>query len=987
MSKYLDSLNSFVIGFRSNLSAFDIKEFKENASYLKESSVVLPELATVLDPNFYCNYIDKTLDNLNSVTTSVEEMDEFFSKVYKSASLANRNITIPLHADNEVEKIRPEYLTTVALDFDAVTRAILRKEIRTDQIRKKYVSDEYFDKVKKSLVKTSITVTDVRDLMKMDSPTMVKVNNMYLQNNVIPFIRSYTQNVKELTVIGSNIKGRISETYDTIKSIISTLNSMQVEGKIDQDCIKSLNFYKYNFIRGYMNLCAYLSGMFIRKTSCYTYNMMAYVNLYNMIYNYFPEGELILHESVINCDLSDIDDSTLVQSIIDNDLNVIIPHIQNAIGKKKMEIANLMASRYNYRLIYDQEVSSEKYPYDIFPYAAANKIIIAIADDLRVFEESIRNDGLVVDEVIEKSNLEETFVTKYGDILAKISNVDYYITQGSINVEADNGAVTLSLFNDIDHYEKNIKIISNNIHKVYTYLHALQEKYSLNETQMDNAKFSEINSFMEQLMKRFKDFILILTKKFLERLDNLTDALDETELPTVSNQEEYVPYDYSFGSFEEAYSDIEASEKVVLEAMYREYYALWNNINRGVKIVYEDVTETNNSNSTTPTVNTDANNQHNQKGNTSNTQQTQNTAQNTGNTNQANNNGQKENIVQKFVTWIKGVIDKFKNKSKDMSTKNNQWLANVKDDILGLNYENTTITLAKYEGLNSEKISTDITSAINQINSITPNNIPNELKGGRSKAELFIFKSIPEKIDGTDGFPSRIKQFFTHGKTNKSNLVTYSGDDAKQKAQEMIEFCEGYTNMYTKIASDLDRLSKAAADKQEEIINALQSGNHNNVNESVLFEANQNEVKVDKAPVSGSDGSKESINASSVITTIVRDYTGAILTVVEKKYLDYIKVLDKLAPKKNTNKEPEKTSNEESEENNTQESSNNDNEEDNATGKKSKSQKRKDSKNLKEIDEEIENLQKKIKESNNSTVINGYKSMIEDLKKSREKYL
>ena len=106
--------------------------------------------------------------------------------------------------------------------------------------------------------------------------------------------------------------------------------------------------------------------------------MMAYVNLYNMIYNYFPEGELILHESVIDGDLSDIDDSTLVQSIIDNDLNVIIPHIQNAIEKKKMELANILSKKYNRTILLNQKINSEKYPYDIYPYASANKTIADI---------------------------------------------------------------------------------------------------------------------------------------------------------------------------------------------------------------------------------------------------------------------------------------------------------------------------------------------------------------------------------------------------------------------------------------------------------------------------------------------------------------------------------------------------------------------------------------------------------------------------------
>ena len=225
----------------------------------------------------------------------------------------------------------------------------------------------------------------------------------------------------------------------------------------------------------------------------------------------------------------------------------------------------------------------------------------------------------------------------------------------------------------------------------------------------------------------------------------------------------------------------------------------------------------------------------------------------------------------------------------------------------------TTITLANYENLTSDKLASQINGASGKINSISPNSVPQELKGSSSKAELYLFSDIPETIGKETTFNARIIHYFTYGKDDKTKMTSYSGDDAKKKIEAMIGFCEGYSKMYDKVASDLDKLSKNAADKQMAILDVL---GEKNTNESTMFEANQNEVVQDGSSKSVNSDDKEKFRSSTVITSVIRDYTAAVLTVLEKKYLDYIKVLNKLAPKDNNKpaesaNEDENTNNEE----------------------------------------------------------------------------
>ena len=887
MSIYTDNVNNFVLEFTKQISEFDKKQFKSNVLYLTEGiQQKLVDMA--IRPDLYSKYIDNAISNLQSVGNNIDTMDDFFSKVYKSVSLEDKNITIPLQND-DIEKIRPDYLNMFVSELDNGIRKIIAGTMNDIDVRKEYISGKFMFNMKKRLVKTKLVTNDVRDLLVMDSPSMVKVDNIFIQNNTIPFLRSYKQESKELCNKAINAKSIINSASASFNQLIAAAYESKKSGKVDVPTARTLDIFIYNLTRQFINATAYVSAMVIRKISLYTYNVMQYINLYNTIYNYFPEGELVLHESAIDGDLSDIDDTTLLNSILNNNLNIIIPHLQSAIGKKKMEIASYVSKKYNFRLDYTKQLNSEKYPYDIYPYVSANKSIRDIMENLHDFEKNSKRDDLIVDLLIEGSHLDETFMSKYSKTLSSIPNIKFYIDD-SYKDDIEPERIILSLYNDLDHFESNMTIISGNAKRCYDYLNRLVDEYSQNVNNMDDTTFNELNTFVDSLMKNYKDYILKLTKAFLERLDNLTDALEDAEIPVTIEPEPFVPYDYSFESYLEELQDIKDEEQEIFESYLKEYNVIKNKKTRGVKVVYEDVTQTEvgDKGSTAPTVQTDANKQQNENKDNSNTNNTT-----TNNTTTNTNNGEKKNIVERFKEWFRGIINKFKDKSKRMTGKNNAWLAKVKDSLLSLDTTNTSITLAKYEGVTSERITSDINSAITKINSINAKNLPMELQGKKSKAELYLFNTIPEKVGKETGFSARIKSFFINGKDGKQVLSTYSGDDAKNKIEEMVRYCEEYDKLYNSVASSLDKLSEAASKKQEEILNTVGT---KNVNESVLYEAN-GDVKQDGKKAVPSEGTDDKINTSSVITGVVRDYSGAILTVIEKKYLDYLKVLDKLAPK------------------------------------------------------------------------------------------
>ncbi len=915
MDIFMDLVNQLVLEHKKDLSFYDIDNFIYAQSQMIGESVAQ---ALLPDPTKYCQYIDKIIGYADRVTMTPEALADFYSKVYKSPLINEKNITIPVQAMEDIEKIRPEYLSSVPMEFDKVIAQILKGTIKESEIRTKYVSGEYFNKLRKQIVKTSIPYNDVKDLMVNENPAVVSVTTTYIQSSIIPFLKSYNQNVKDLTVIAQNAKGRIINTCTEMNNSMNAISTLETSGKLDAKQLRMMTYFKYNMYRQYMNTCAYLVTLLIRKMKYYTFNIMSFINLYNTIYNYFPEGEYVLHEYVEGSEISDLDDSTLLNSVLNNGLNVILPYVQSAINRKRIQLSNLIAKRHNIQLNYQDMENDNKYPYDTHPYAAINNSVISIVNDLHNFEVNSQDPNMIVDDVLAKSHLDTPFMSQYSDTLANTDSIDFYTAQGAL-IKDDDESVMMSLYSDLSAFEKNASSISNNIAKAYQYIEALAQKFEMNTNDLDDNTYNEYKSTLDDVMKNFKEYALYVTKKLLSRLENMIALMDDdTPDENPSDPTPEAPSNYANLSYQEAYDEICDLEKIVFESMLKTYYAKRKEKETGVKVIFEETGEAQADNAN-PSVKTDANTQH-----------TQNNANNNKTTTTTQSTETKESVVEKFKKWLQDLLNKFRDKSARLTGTNSKWLASVKADILGLDTSNTTISLAKYEGVDGQTLNGNIQSALNKINGINASSLPADLKS-KAKAETYIFSSIPSKVGNEDNFVARIKQFYTFGNTDKTTLVTYSGDDAKTKIANIIEFCEGYENTYKTVSSALDKLGQAASKKQQDIINALgtqaqatttttttTSGNNNQAKpatESVITEAQTQAVNVNGSATGDSKENKEKISASSMITSVTREYTGAILTVLEKKYLDYIKVLSKLAPKKeNAPKQEENKGSEEGQE-------------------------------------------------------------------------
>lgn len=870
ISNIEDLINPYILEFREELSKHNISEFNNLIDSLYNESSVTDkfykfgfDLVTDIKPDIYIKYLKRSLNTIDSMEVDVGEFDTFFSAVYNSLALDDANLSIPFRSDSEIKHIRPDYLKSVYNDIVHIVKLIIDKKISKKDLYIKYFNNDiYLNKMKNRLVDTTYTMADVRDLMIMDSPEIVNVSNVFIQHNIIPFIRSYTPNIQEIRSQIVHTIGQINNIYADTKKVINYISDMETKD-MSHDTVILLRYFIFNMITVMMKLSAYLSAMLLIKSSCMLFNIKSCVELYNIIKSQFPEMENVLHESVIDGNITDIDNTTLFNSVISNNPGIIIPHIQKAVGLKKMEIANYVSKQFEIKIRYDSDMDVSKYPYDGRPYAAINKSLVDIMKNLSVFRNECNKDEDSVDGIASVAHLNEPFSIRYVNVINNIENVIFYTSQLS-DMKSSPDAI-LSLFNDISSFERNLLIIFKNMKKVYDMINSMILEYDHDLIGSDEIFTNDVKSFIEGVMNNYKEYIIHVIRNLLNRLDTLTDLMNDDPETNVSNAgyESVSAYDYTLDVYNEEYNEIVNHEKSTINDLFWKYKRLKSIKDRGVDLIREDVkpAETNGSNSTsssTPKV--EGVPKSNESDNSSTTQQ-------------SSQDQNKKGWLERFKEFIDKMLQKFSKKIKDVTTKNDKWLVNQKSKLKNIDTTNVTITVAKYEGLNISKLSSDITSSINKINSINASNPPQEMIKSRESCEFYLFPSIPEKVGNETSFSGRIKRFYTYGTSDKQELTSYSGADAKTKLDEIIQFCEEYSKSANNLVDLIKKLSDTAIKKETEIINSSSNANTNQNN----------------------NNGESSYKIESAISSATREYCGAIPTVMEKKYMDYYKVLSALA--------------------------------------------------------------------------------------------
>lgn len=869
MDHVFNMINEMVIHHTLQSSLFNIANASSAVFQLKEFTVPEELLPT---PTRYCDYIDKMISQSQFSVMTIDKLILFYDRFTDNSIVNGKQITIQMREKEDIEKIRPEYLNNIPVEFDRAVREITKGTMKHKDVKALYATGDYFTKVRKQLAKTSIRYTDTRDLMTSQAKKPVVVTGEYIANTVIPFIKEYPEVITHCQNIGFNLKTIIENTDSQMRASIAAIDVVCKTADIKTE--RLLTYLKYNMYRNYLDLCTYATALYMRMTSYYSYNMMVYLRLATELEKYMTESEMNVIESYMGSHLSDITDDEIYHSMINNRFHIVVPHLNHLVEVLQMDVSKMVPDAKVWDLV------SEDAGYDMSPYIMANKATIAINESLEGFIDGLDYNSSVIDDVLDDNNLSSSFISTYESVLSGLVSHDFY-ESGAVTHTSDLVLNTVIL-KELQDFEKNAGTIASNLSKCSDKI-SYQKQYMSDpkNISMDEVSYKDFCDAFAKIETDFKDYVTVVGKRLISRLNMLVDMATPADDFSI-DPTKYEAVDYTESTYMELYDDIINTERDIMESIHKEFMVIRANKETGAKLVFE---------ADEPQPQQNANKEQSASVQTDAKTQTQ-----TGND---GNPTEKKAIVERFREFIDKIVEKFRSVTQKLTKKNDAWVGKVKSSIEGMSYDNTTINVAPYTNATIEKIISDINSAADKINGISASNIPSNIKT-RNGAEAYIFGAIPAKIGRIEVFKDRIYQFYVFGNTESKELQSVKGEDAKTKASNMITFCENYSRNVDSLSQSLKKLSDNAAKKQQEIINALGT---QNVKESTFTEAEAS------PSVNGAqkEATNEKLTASSTITTVVREYTAQVMTIMEKKYLDYIKILDGLAPSKEAKpeKEPE----------------------------------------------------------------------------------
>ncbi len=897
------------------LNKYDRLNFENNLKFYTEGVTEMMSATLTSKAELQTEMIDQCVENLKNMVIGVPEMAEFFGNIRNALALKNIPITTKVYNTALIEKIRPQYLMQISTEITVNIDRFLKESVSMDDIERQYLNDAYLINCKKQMVKTSIPYDlDPKALAKYDASVIVDVNETYITANIIPFLGNVPNYIKETEVLAANTNSSISSAYETVSAVLATVDNLFKDEKISINQYRKLNKYLYKIVRIFMRAVSYLTFAVIKKITIISASIKAYKDLQTKILNYFPEGDDILHESVIDGNFDDIDYGTVVNEVIQNDASILLS-LYSAGANRAIDFMTYAygSDVENPEGLIRTEIESN--PYSKVPYDAAKEVIGATIASLNSIRENAKDPAMPCDDIVAKSGLESDIIGRFSSLISKIENTSEYDNLLHSNFdEEDKRRVYFMILHELTDGNTTIPDIVSKSALMFTTFKDLKHDLDHGDvSQFGNIETSkELFDFVSNLEPAIRQLILSIFRALIGRVKSLTAIVTEVENGIADNSDVLNTYGESTDEFDDLliestdelnnlFNEIEFKEYLMEYTKVRTFYET------GMKVVFEDGLNT----STNPTAN---------KTNTTNT------------TNTTDKKGQVKEKIQGIIKAIQNFFTKSKKMVQDAvngvaGKQNYNALLNHRAEIENRNFSSVTINVLPYEKYMSfDKMCTDTEKVTGQIGSLTVD----QLKAFKSEADLqgYLFSSLDktavDKIKN-NGALDTLKAYYKVGTANLE-LMPYKGAEAKTLTPIMIDYCLDYYNPNgagAKLSKDMDALSAKCEEK-------LNSFTTLNLNESTMLEdgENTNQQTTQQQPASqaaqqqhnastnkpsqkpsvsvGDDGSSKNNNSNRSddvyekikwLSKNVQTFSAAVLGGAKDRNIDYMKILNGIMPR------------------------------------------------------------------------------------------
>jgi len=858
-------------------------EFKNLATRnINESSVMVSIVREMGARMKYDELLDSCINNLKVVSAS-SDMINFYDNV-DSVLLGSKSISITLRDTNEISKVNPQYLyaytrelhkyiknSVVNAAFDTydvissnMTASELENRDRNERAKRnasqpKFTLSKLMKKYRKRIISSSAFVDIYSRIDLPDDDIIItkinpaksrvyKIDAAFVNSDIKPFVQNFNK-------IKINL---INEALELKKAVIDCQNELNAITEISLQKLEKYTssiYYKgtidVNYIIMYSvektaELLTYCVGMMTERISAYVYNLNQYSNLYNTIINFNQKNKKTLQESVIDIDIESMTDDDIFNNMITRDVSFIRPYVTQLSDKIQFEIDNLNAYNSDDENVYDTYYNGMNHDdYDNYHFMALMGYLNKINNNLRNMLELSKVDededgeeiDYSVDEILEKSEI-RTLIDSMDKVVEKIKDISCYTN--AIN-SPDTKLCTLKLIkNEMLDAGNNIEEISSAIYCIHQNLMGMKSDYENNPNGLYGSpeKAEELYDYTVSYIHKIRKGSADILKAFISRLKSINEIFKYNDLDEPT---EVVPYvisdeidstDYVEEAFQSILDEDAYFERASFESLIRQYNFYQNKLERGVVILYEADTPSNN---------------------------TSNNANNNNNNSNASNKAALSGAWAKFKSFVKNIISKFKKKSKDIQVSGKiDYITKNEQEILNKINANTECSIRPYyPAVNPDIYTNDMKQFENNINNLTDDDIRNATSADSIREKVYAFmktKSIGNYSMSKD-FKSFCSLYYSSG-SNQDDYTkgkTASGDDLKKAITTEIQFTKEYFATASTIANTCNRIlkklddrltnmnavNKEEVDKAEKQDNQQQNNDNNSDNQNQSNQDNQ----------------------------------------------------------------------------------------------------------------------------------------------------
>lgn len=887
MSNKLVDITNYEFLEKETLRDYDELNFKNTLKLYTEETKDMLSVALTTGVSQYTDAVTRVMDGFKSVSEDVTDLISFFDGIIDSKKLDDLPLTTKTYDISSIDKIRPKYLSQFTSELMNNVNAYVTKAIGKDDVKKQIDRiDSDLELYKKRLVKTTIPLNmPNKDIINMDVAVAVNINSEFISNNLLPFLRNVYQYIREMDVVTALVNNEIKNGMNDIIALRNTVDNYYKMGKLNTDEFRVLNEYLFKKTREYIQLCAYIAFISIKKVSLYGKSIIAYKTLMDKILSFFPEGTAVLHENVLNGELTDIDMSELVTNIINGDPSMLLSFVNKIYDENLSYIENCGVSE---AMISSVSISYEKY-HTIF------NVLKSILHGFDIIRSMSKDPHIASDTVIEKAGFSEPFENRFAPLISDFSRTDAYEEQmidcESDPEECDPTILIFSCMNEIRfNRDKFITTIAGMIQKIYMEFTELLNDLNDPDPLIYKNRMV-IDDLYEELNGKevsFNHFTLNVAMACIDRIKGinsiLSNILPKTMSPMYYNTELEATDDVNyFHLASESYDEISdiVTETVFMEGIM-EYQKLKLFHNTGMRFMMEEEdpklatssSATNDSNQTSQTTN-----------------------QTKANTTKTNLKQSISSIVAKISKFFSDTVAKFKSVVDKQSGGNLSWLKKNRDAILALDFSKSSLDVVPYEKyVTNEQITTDINSVIANINKLTADT----LKGLKTKKDVnaYLFGFMSDGLGNVENINETMSKYY---KTKNQPLerVKYSGEAVKGVVTTMFDYCTAY---YESLAPSLEDLSKKLQSATENKLKTFET-----ITESVMFtEAEEKSttspsISMGSQPASNNGNTQKSTGGSSTLDKIkwisfsVQYYAAGVISSVRDRNYEYLKILSDLS--------------------------------------------------------------------------------------------